>query len=153
MYIKTLDLQFEGNKIVTDIDDCLIDTTAEIKRLGLKPKTFWFTDHVYEKYKHQIFLNAPLTPWGEEFFQLIRTNEIEFELLTAARNRLKLLVERFNLPEESILENYLSIEKAEYLNAIQTSCLYVDDDFVTLQLITNSNITKVNYSLLKLYKS
>ena len=96
--LKSIWVDYEGQKIITDIDDCLIHTSESIINHRIRNSDFWFKPEIYERNKKKVFMGAELTRWGKEFVELVKDGTIkEWELITAAKARREILTTPFSL--------------------------------------------------------
>ncbi len=102
MYLKSLEIELAGRKIITDIDDCLFLTTKSINEHKIWIHKFWFDKHTYRKNKSSVFEKADLTEWGKEFVELVKNGFENYELITAGRNRLDILVKKLGIDGEKV---------------------------------------------------
>ncbi len=153
MYIQSLDIEYNDEFIISDIDDCLIKTSESIRKHKINKRAFYFNNDVYNKNKQAIFLNIELTKWGEEFIELIKNKIItKFILITAAKNRLDLLTKIFPFHRRYIYENMLNEKKIEFLNSFKYRSIYVDDKMKVIKRVTNPLINSINYPKLKIHR-
>ena len=146
VYIKSLGIEYMGGVLVSDVDDCLIHTSRSISRLGLDKRTFFYDDLIYERYKRQVFENVELTSWGKEFIRLVEGGLlVDYKLLTAAKNRIDILLRIFPISRDRIIENIPDSRKVKILNNVDRECIYVDDKQSVTRRIDNAYITTINY--------
>lgn len=146
MDIQSLRVRYEGQLLITDIDDCLIKTTKAIEAKGLKKKNFWLNKEIYERYKKEVLYTSELTSWGLEFFEGIKQGLIKnFKLLTSGRERKDLIISRFNLPSECLMEGYSLENKIKYLNDLTIPAIYVDDKTNINVLVLNEKVKVIHY--------
>lgn len=153
MRINSLGIDYSGETIITDIDDCLVFTTKSIKSNNINKKKFWFNNDIYKKNKSKIFLSAELTEWGREFIHLTSNGIIkDFILITSAFDRKELIIEKFKIKNTLlILEGYSSDEKIEFLNTFPRPLIYVDDKLRVINKL-KKEIQSVNYPKTKIIK-
>ncbi len=102
MMIESLGIEYNGELLITDVDDCLIETSASVVEHGYTLQEFWFNapDYTSCETKTAVFQCAQLTQWGAELVRLIRDNNIKkIVLLSSAKGREKMLISRFGLNE------------------------------------------------------
>lgn len=146
MLIKSLNIEYYGQKIITDIDNCVIMTSEAIAKHGLNEHKFWYDPETYEKNKFWVFKDARLTDWGKELLELIVSGVVtNYEFLTAARNRLVIISEKLGVDKSRIKQAYSDENKIKYLNQICVECIYVDDISKVINGLTNSNVYPVIY--------
>lgn len=143
MYIKSLEIEYQGELLISDIDDCLIYTTKSLKSYGFEKRDFWFDEGIYEENKQKVFENAKLTPWGKEFSEL--KTDINYLLLTAAPNRKEIILNRFNIESCKLTESMSDTEKIYYINNIKEKCFYIDDKQRVLNEIINEKVTTIHF--------
>jgi len=145
-FIKSLQIHLPNYLIITDIDDCLIYSSRSIREHGLNKRNFYFDEDLCNEFKYSVFSEAELTEWGVEFFGLIKSGHIvNYKLITAAKNRIEILCEKFNINASNILENYSDSEKVIWLNSLKENSLYVDDKLKVISQVKNKNIECVNF--------
>jgi len=85
MKIESLNIELDGRRIITDIDDCIIKTTESIQKSGLNKREFWFNSNIYNQNKLSVFNNAVFTNWGKELLSIVENGKIlDVEFLTSA---------------------------------------------------------------------
>lgn len=146
MIIKSLNIEFNGEFVITDIDDCIFQTSKSIKKQGINKRLFYFNNEIYEKNKVIVFENAEMTDWGIEFLELIKKGVIiNYKLITASKNRIEILSKKLNIDKSYIIESMSNDDKVIYLNKIDVNSLYVDDKLRVINKIKNRLINTVNY--------
>lgn len=146
MKIESLNIEYSGEKIITDIDDCIFFTTKSIKAHKLTRRGFWLDPEIYDKNKNSVFEKAELTAWGKELLFLIKNLSLtlsKVEFITAAYDRTEILKEKFLLLNLNIQEGLVDSEKTKYLNTINDPVIYVDDKTTVINNLRNSNIKSV----------
>ena len=144
--IKSLDIEYSRQQVITDIDDCLMLTSNSIKEHGIKMKSFYFNNEIYEANKESVIMNAKLTDWGKEFCELINDKKIpNYLLLTSAKNRIDIIARNFNVEYNCIKENLLNKEKITLLNVIIKPSIYIDDKYKVIKRISNNNVKTIWY--------
>lgn len=139
MKIKSLNINYSGQYIITDVDDCIMLTSKSIIGAGYTKESFWF-GNVPNDIRNQIFVNAKLTEWGKE---LLKLPMAVVELLTEANNRCGILYDKTGI--KTIKEGYSTIQKINYLNSISVLTIYVDDKLSVIAGINNPLIESINY--------
>lgn len=153
IFIKSLGIEYNGEVVVTDIDDCLIYTTKSIIKHGIQPKKFYFNDRVNELNKESVVENAELTDWGREFISLVTSGVItNFFLVTSAKKRLDILVYKFKLynflkkgSKRVVQESMSNAEKVAFCNNIKDKTIYVDDKIAVSVNVDNELVTCITY--------
>lgn len=146
MLIKSLDVEFDGEYIITDIDDCLIYTSKSIRKHCINKRLFYFNSKIYEKNKHSVFSDAEFTEWGIEFLDLVGKGLIKnYKLITKAGNRIEILCDKFNIDKSNILESMSKADKIGFLNSIESKAIYIDDKVSVIEGIDNKLIATVNF--------
>ncbi|MEA1784730.1 hypothetical protein U1E44_01380 [Arenibacter sp. GZD96] len=145
MYIESLNILYQGEFLISDIDDCIIYSSMSIRRHNIKKTYFYFNESIYDEFKRAVFLSAHLTPWGKEFLKLKQSLEFnDYLLLTASGNRMEILCEKLSIPTlDKIKENQTNQMKIDFLNCIDTPCIYVDDKVEVLNQISNNLVKTV----------
>src|SRR5574343_557491 len=88
MRISLLNIEYNNELIITDVDDCLIKTTESILAHGLTKKDFWFNKDIYESNYISVFKESELTDWGIEFSDLIKKNQLtNYEIIKSTLNK------------------------------------------------------------------
>src|SRR5574343_53890 len=119
MRISLLNIEYNNELIITDVDDCLIKTTESILAHGLTKKDFWFNKDIYESNYISVFKESELTDWGIEFSDLIKSNQLtNYEIITSASNRNNYLCSKLFIDIKHIKEGYSSLEKKTYIKSI-----------------------------------
>lgn len=139
MEIESLNIRYSGQKIITDVDDCIMLTSKAIIDAGYTKEDFWF-GNVPNDIKKQIFIQSKLTEWGKE---LLKLPIGIVELLTEASNRCDILHNKTGI--NTIKEGYSTIQKINYLNSISVATIYVDDKLSVIAGINNPLIESINY--------
>ncbi len=146
MKIESLRIDYKNEFIISDIDDCIFDTTKSIIELGVSRKRFYFDKNFYEQNKHEVFKNAKLTEWGQELIELIDKQIVtKYLLITSASNRLQILCDKLNINKDNVIESMKDSEKLEYLNGVSTQTIYVDDKTKVINNLDNNLIQGINY--------
>lgn len=128
MQIQSLNIEYNNQLLITDIDDCLIKSTESIKRLGLDIKRFYLNHEINFKYKEKVFNQAELTEWGKEFKNMIENGKLtNYILLTSASNRKNIIVSIFGIEPDRLIEGMSGLDKVDYLNSIVEPFIYIDD--------------------------
>ena len=144
MWLDSLGIEYDGELVVTDVDDCLIATSESIERLGFRKSVFYFSEDVYQANKDNVFNGAVLTDWGKEFVRLVSNGTFKDSiLLTAAGDRLSILSNRFGT--NLIMEDMEDFRKVMYLNDIDVKTIYVDDKKRMSKMISNNNVKVIIY--------
>lgn len=139
MEIESLNIKYSNQKIITDVDDCIMFTSKAIIDAGYTKEIFWF-GNVPNDIRKQIFIQSELTEWGKELLKLPNGN---VELLTEATNRYDILHDKIGI--KTIIEGYSTIQKIDYLNSISVPTIYVDDKLSVIAGINNPLIESINY--------
>lgn len=146
IYIESLKIEYNGELIITDVDDCLMKSRSSIIKHGFRPKNFYFNEKVYNENKEKIFKDAELTEWGREFISLTKNRLINnFILLTSAENRNLILEQKFNISNSIIKEGFSKLKKVEFLNSIDDECLYIDNSSFVKSNLKKDNIKCIIY--------
>ena len=144
--IKSLKIKCSGSIIVTDVDDCLIQTTIALKALGVNKRDFFFNPDIFEKYKDDIYTPSKLTDWGNELRYMLENKMIgKLTILTSAQGHGDTLGYMFPLAH-LILMGVNDEDKETFLNRIKGNALYVDDKQNLFNRL-NGNITCVKYPI------
>ena len=148
-YIESLGIHYEGQMIITDIDDCVLLTSNSIRELGLDKESFWFNASLYNQYKDLVTMNAIITPWGIELLNLIKNGIVEkFAFITHAKDRSWILCSMFKINPVHILEAISPSQRIEWINAYKDPVIYVDNNDLAINSIINPNAITVMYPLL-----
>lgn len=146
MFIESLEINYNNEYLITDIDDCLIKSKKEIIKQGFVPKEFYFDEHIYNTNKEIVFNSAELTEWGYEFIELIKNKSIEnYLLLTSASNRTNILTKIFGISKEHIYEGYSKQDKILLLESINNESIYVDNSSFVKKNIFNDYVNCIVY--------
>ncbi|WP_299529065.1 hypothetical protein [Ulvibacterium sp.] len=153
-YLHSIDIEYHGQTLITDIDDCLIHTTQSIKDCDLDKRSFWFDDGIYSLYKDEVMSNAEFTAWGYEFLNhSTKATFNEVILLTAAGDRLAAIKKKFFFNDSKVLDSVKVIEgcadtkKIEFLNDFTDPCIYVDDKPQVVYGIKNPLVKSILFKL------
>ncbi len=150
MIIKSLNIQYTGEIIITDIDDCLMFTSRAIQKNGFTLKDFWFDEILYTKWKKIVFESVELTEWGIELIDLISKNIIDHAaviFITAAPNRFDILKNIYPVTIDNLHEGMSDNEKTNFINNFQKSALYVDDKMAVLDQVDNPLVKKIKFPI------
>jgi hypothetical protein len=148
MIINSLNIEYNNELIITDVDDCLMFTSKSIRKHNLRRKSFYMNKVINDKYKHSVYNNAELTEWGREFVDMVSNSIINrYKLITQASNRNDILCNKFNVIASNVIESMSTIDKAEYLNSLNEKIIYVDDKTRVIKQVCNDKIVFVNYPM------
>lgn len=146
MKINSLNIEYNNELVITDIDDCLMLTTNSIKKHKIRIKSFYKNIAINNKYKESVYMNAELTEWGKEFIKLVSNSVIKnYKLITSAGNRMDIICKKFGVDAYYVHELVSNKDKVIYLNDLNVKAIYIDDKVIVLNKITNSNIKLINY--------
>lgn len=128
MKINSLNIEYNNQRLITDIDDCLIKSSKSIKSLGLDRRNFYLNPDIYSKYKEKVFYNAELTEWGKEFKNMIKSGKLtNYLLLTSAGERMYIIINIFDIEPKRLFEGITGSMKVNFLNSLQHNFIYIDD--------------------------
>ena len=147
-HIQSLNLDYNGEIVITDIDNCLIDTDGAIREWGLTRYRYWFNEQTYQANKYNVTMSANITNWGREFLDLINNGTIQdYKLFTVGGDRADILEEKLTGINTMLLfEDMQEIAKAAYLNRMSLPTIYVDDRKEVSKLVYNKNVKCITIS-------
>lgn len=145
MKIKSLDIDILKNTIISDIDDCIFFTSKSLEELNIKKTEFWYLDHIFDKYKDEVFNNAQLTEWGKEFKEMVINGFEDYILITSSPNRTEILKKKLFIDEKKIIQGISDIDKVYFLNEFTKNAIYIDDKLFVIKQIENKKIQSINY--------
>jgi hypothetical protein len=162
MMIESLGIEYNGEVLITDVDDCLIETSTSVVDHGYTLQEFWFNAPHYNscEIKTAIFQCAQLTQWGSELIRLIGDKKVsKIVFLSSAKGREGMLISRFGVGDMvecggvEFLTGYDSNMKIEYLNSISSSSIYVDDRINVIGNISNYFVNAIQYPIGDIFSS
>ena len=148
MIIKSLNVFITSELIISDVDDCLIQSSKAIKAAGFSPNQFYGDRDLYNVNKDIVFNNADLTDWGSELKHMIDNNQINPDnvvLLTSASNRFKSIQNIFKLHRRNVREGILNQDKIKYLSGLTEPAVYVDNKRIWLGVLDNKLVRCINF--------
>ena len=133
MKIKSLRINYQGQPIISDIDDCLIKTSKLLRNKRINKR------YMFYGYNMRIFEQVEITAWGKELKEIIKDYPVT--LWTAGKNRMHILKELFNT--DNIIEGMSDDDKISRLQNINEDVLYVDNK--RLKGIHNNKVKYIIY--------
>jgi hypothetical protein len=144
MKIQSLNITYDNQIIISDVDDCILRTSASIRAHGLRLRQYYYNQDIKDEYMASVTAKSILTGWGNELINMVNSGAIkEYTLLTAMAGRGKLLSDRLGI--NNIREGVEDWEKIDILNSIDKPCIYVDDKLTVINGVYNPNVTCINY--------
>jgi hypothetical protein len=146
MYIQSLNITYDNQIIISDVDDCILRTSASIRAHGLRLRQYYYNQDIKDEYMASVTAKSILTGWGNELINMVSDGAIrdcDYTLLTAMAGRGNLLTDRLGI--DNIIEGMEDWDKITYLNGVNKPCIYVDDKLTVINGVDNPNVTCINY--------